>query len=74
MALESIEANGFDDVERVGEDFGMGILACVASPGDFCRLLSTVCLSDEADDEGGDDDMKTLDSYWGLKRIFDSQR
>jgi len=29
MAFTSIEARGFSDVEPVGEDFGMGILACV---------------------------------------------
>lgn len=29
IAFGSIDARGFDDVERVGEDFGVGILACV---------------------------------------------
>lgn len=60
MDLKSIDANGFDDVERVGEDFGIGIFACVAYPGVRCRVLSVLFVSDDDDD---DDDRKTLDSY-----------
>ena len=29
IAFGSMDARGFEDVERVGEDFGVGILACV---------------------------------------------
>jgi len=57
MALKSIEARGFIDVESVGEDFGMGILAVMF-------LVRSVVVDDDSEDEGdGVDDRKALDSY-----------
>lgn len=60
MALTSIDAKGLEEVEVVGEDFGIGILTCVLR---CCRVS-----------EGGEDEeKKTLHSWWGYGRIRDSQ-
>ena len=57
MALKSIEARGFIDVDSVGEDFGMGILAVLF-------LVLSVDDGDDSEDEGdGVDDKKALGSY-----------
>jgi len=60
MALTSIDAKGLEEVEVVGEDFGIGILTCVLR---CCRVS----------EGGGDDEKKTRNSWWGDERILDSQ-
>lgn len=72
MALKSIEASGFTEVETVGEDFGIGILACVEYTGEvllsFFFVVVVVDDDDDDDDDDGDADRKALASYGGYKR------